>query len=106
MEIATAQTKREVMDWDIISVTGLKESVTVDSVAGDTVDQLGDRIVFRCVAQPSPLNPEIILQAEEVSYLLANTFSIRKRKRIVTDPTPEQKAQLADWIKSTLKQPA
>lgn len=106
MDIATKEAKREVEDFDIISVTGLKESVTVDASAGDTVEQLSDRVIFKCIARPSPLNPEIILQAEEVSYLLANTFSIRRRKRIVTDPTPEQKAQLAAWIKSTLKQPA
>jgi hypothetical protein len=105
MEIATNDAKREVEDFDIVSVTGLKETMTVDVQAGDSFEQLGDRIVFKLVAQKSPLNPEITLQAEEVSYVLANTFSIRRRKRIVTDPTPEQKAQLAAWIKSTLQPP-
>jgi hypothetical protein len=84
----------------------MKETVTIDTAAGDTVEQFGDRITFKCVAQKSPLNPEIILQAEEISYVLANTFAIKRRKRIVTDPTPEQKAQLAEWIKTNLKQPA
>ena len=73
--------------------------ITVDPVAGDTCEEFSDCFKFRLAAQQSPLDPDIVLPEEINTVLLRNVFQIKRRKRVVTPPTPEQKQELQRWVK-------
>lgn len=100
MEITTEQAKRTVWDFDIVSVNGTSANYTVDPDAGDTFEYVSDRLILKLTERPSITDPDIKVAEEEVVILLPNTFAIRKRKRITTELTPEQKEELKAWIKS------
>ncbi len=100
MEINTAQAKRTVWDFDIVSVNGTPANYTVDPTAGDTFEYVSDRLILKLTERPSVTDPDVKVSEEEVVILLPNTFAIRKRKRETTDLTAEQREELKAWIKS------
>lgn len=100
MQIQTGPSEpRVVEDFDITSSTGTPSIITVDTQAGDVAKWYSDRLEFKLVEQKSPLDPEVILEAQEILIFFRHTFAIKRRKRTVTDPTPEQKEALQQWIK-------
>lgn len=104
ISIETAQPSRVVEDFDFFTIGGgVPATVTVDPTAGDTYEVHPDRYEFNLVAQTSPLDPEIFLPAEARTILLRNVFDIRRRKRTVTEATPEQKAELKRWIQDIVR---
>lgn len=100
MEITTEQKKRTVWDFDIVSVNGTPANYTVDPEAGDTFEYVSDRLILKLTERQSITDPEIKIAEEEVIILLPNTFAIRKRKRVTTDLTAEQREELKAWIKT------
>jgi hypothetical protein len=100
MEINTAQPKRTVWDFDIVSVNGTPANYTVDPSAGDTFEYVSDRLILKLSERPSVTDSDLKIAEEEVVILLPNTFAIRKRKRETTDLTAEQREELKAWIKA------
>ncbi len=97
MNIEVPILKRVLDDYDLVYENGMVLPLTIDLVAGDTIE-IGEKVISaRLVAKPSQNDPTRILPAEEITIFISKVASIQHRVREVNEQTPEEKAS---WQKT------
>lgn len=82
-----------VEDWEITYSNGSALAVTLNSALGDSVVVGSDFAEFHLSEKPSHVNPDDVLAAEDLIIPLANVNCLRKRVRLLLDPTLEEKEE-------------
>lgn len=96
MEINTLSAEdRVVEDWDFNFRDGTSLSLTVDYIYGDTYKFMFDKNLaeFSLKAKPSLVDPDEYMDEEEHYIVLSNTNCIRKRTRLLEEPSMEEKEE-------------
>ena len=92
IEIVTKE-PRLVEDWEITYSNGSALAVTLDSTLGDSITVGTAFAEFHLSEKPSHVNPDDVLAAEDLLIPLANVNCLRKRVRLMQDPTLEEKEE-------------
>jgi hypothetical protein len=90
-----------VEEYDILLSNGILVPLTIDKQAGDTVEYEHDPVAvkFNIAAKQSESNPDVKTPEEEITIFMAHVLTINKRKREVTQLSPEQKEQWKSFQK-------
>lgn len=99
MQIETPTTTHPVTYYEIISTTGMHQSITIDPRAGDTYQEYNDTIEVVLSAKPSLSDPVITLPAQYILIFKSVVFSIQSWTVEVKDHTPDEQLALVETIK-------
>lgn len=83
-------TYKDVIDYEFSLVNGARLPLTVDAAAGDTVTETPTEFELHLAAKPNPIDPEIVMNEEDITVYKCNLVAkiIRKRKQRL--PTAEE----------------
>lgn len=103
MEIVERIKEHNVVDYDFMFIGGSKLAVTVDTDAGDVVNQLDDSYVINITGKPNLSEPEETVEPETiVVYKPQLAFvSIRNRKQRM--PSESEILDMRSTVKNLAK---
>ena len=90
---------RIVQDYDFVFLNGVALPITIDPIAGDSIEFLADRAVVRLSSKPSPSEVGSMMPAEETTIYMNNVILTTKRERSFIPASPEQRNDIRDFIK-------
>jgi hypothetical protein len=86
---------RTVKEFDFIFSSGMVMPVSIDEEAGDSIHDDKDTIIVIITAKPSLSTPDASIPSERVVVYKAHLLAVQSRERTVSEPTPEDKFELA-----------
>lgn len=91
MLVQSPEVKKVLFDYDFTFDTGMVLPLSLDPTIGDTI-VLGDHVIqVHIEPRPSLSNPDTILPGEDFTIFTSHVLAIQKRKREVTELSPEEK---------------
>lgn len=93
MIIQSPEIKKILFDYDITFTTGMIMPLTLDPTLGDTIDLSPTVIQVHLEPKPSLSDPTVTLPAEDITIFTNHILSIQKRKREITDLSPDERLQ-------------
>jgi hypothetical protein len=93
MQIETSTPSKTIEEYDISILSGMVLPVTIDAKAGDTYEELTDRIKVYLAPKPGVPGSDKNLPAEKIEIYKAHVVSVNHRTREVPQLTPEQQAE-------------
>ena len=90
-----------VEDWEFQFAGGAAIQITVDEDAGDHVSFKPEAptVFFHLAEKPSPVDPDGTSPEEDLFIPMANVLCVRKTKRILEPPSPEEKEAWQNLLK-------
>lgn len=93
MELKEPIVERSVTEVDFMFAAGGKLSITLDEVAGDSIEERSDRYLVVVAPKPSLSNPEESIEGETLEIFKSHLAAISRCQRMQRQPTEEEKLQ-------------
>lgn len=103
MEIVEAVKEHDVVDYDFMFTTGAKFTISIDTTAGDSAQATGDRYVFTIEPKKNPLDPEDVVEGEEIEVFKSGLAVKVVRARKQRMPTQQELLEQQQFIHKLAK---
>lgn len=97
MIIESTNPPKIINEYDISILSGMIMPVTIDEKAGDTFEELTDRLKIYLAPKPNFHDSTKFIPAENIEIYKTHIVSVNHRTREVPQLTPEQQVQ---WQKT------
>lgn len=103
MELAEEINEHDVTDYDFMFGGTGRLSITVDHDSGDVAKELDDRFIINIVARPSIMDPEEMIDREELVIFKKNLAFVSVKSRKQRMPTAEEAIATRKLVSAMVK---
>lgn len=103
MELVEPVASKVVLEYEFTFTSGMALPLVVDESTGDSCIELADRYEIHMAPKPSTMDPEEMLDEEDVTVYKRVLASVIVRKRTIKLPTAEEQFEFQKFVHDMAK---